>query len=226
MTARNALPVASPIAESLLAANESLSGLWASIVRPIEPGKNTRVIVIAADPGEGATTVAVCIAMGLSEHLQGRVALVETNVQRPGLATYLGVPATPGYAEVAAGEIALEKALRHPLGPELSILPAGALPTPHPGKGNALAARAGSELGEQMFRKLAEDHRYIVIDAPPILHCPEASCLFPHADQVVLVADARNTDKKRTERAARLIQQLGGALSGVILNRGYEGGDD
>jgi Mrp family chromosome partitioning ATPase len=60
---------------------------------------------------------------------------------------------------------------------------------------------------------------YIVVDGPPLDEAPESIALAANVDGVVLVLDARNTRRRIALRAKERIEQVGGKVLGVALNR-------
>src|SRR5919109_814355 len=92
--------------------------------------------VSSAIAGEGKTTVSLGLAVTVAQdYPERRVLLVETDFQRPTLATDFGVEATPGLIDCIVGDEPLELALRGTFLDNLHLLPVGG---PAPGHGRAL----------------------------------------------------------------------------------------
>ncbi len=78
--------------------------------------------IAAAARGDGATTIAGCLARLLIANGK-TVALVDGNFGAPGLAPSLGLAADIGWEDVLAGRVPLADAVIHSLGDQLAVLP-------------------------------------------------------------------------------------------------------
>jgi len=65
----------------------------------------------------------------------------------------------------------------------------------------------------------AQQYDYVVIDGPPLDEAPESIALCTSVDGVVLVLDAQRTRRKGALRAKQRIEEVGGRILGVALNR-------
>ena len=87
-----------------------------------------RAIVISSSlPGEGKTTAAINIALALAE-AEHNVVLVDGDMRRPKLDSYLGLIGSVGLSTVLTGGASLHEALQKTHFPRLSVLTSGAIP--------------------------------------------------------------------------------------------------
>jgi receptor protein-tyrosine kinase len=59
----------------------------------------------------------------------------------------------------------------------------------------------------------------VIIDSPPLLPVSDASLIAPHADQVIVVVNARRTRTGSLRQASDRLLIAKGRLSGVVLNQ-------
>jgi Mrp family chromosome partitioning ATPase len=157
------------------------------------------IAVTSAEPGEGKTTCAANLALGLADETMARVLLVEANLRRPALGNLFGyVPsesfvgrmaefrdATPPYSVAAI------------LGTRLQVaaLPASVAPD----------ARLDRMLLAVALQELREVFDYVVVDAAAVLESADADVASACADGVIVTMRA---SKSRKANVARAVQQL------------------
>jgi Mrp family chromosome partitioning ATPase len=66
---------------------------------------------------------------------------------------------------------------------------------------------------------LRDKYAWILMDAPPVLVVNDASVLASMLDGTVLVIDSGRTRLEALERASLILNDAGGKLLGVVLNR-------
>lgn len=200
-----------PIEEALASIHRSFSPLLAPFVERTKGDTGNRIVFVGPERGAGTTTVATCAALTLVRSFRVDAAVIEANLYAPRMASYLGLPDSPGLLDVADGRSTLEQALRNSQLPGLYVLSAGSHRCREEGR---LASPAVREL----LRCATARHRYSILDAPPLLEYPE-SCSLLEASEVILVVCAGRTTKQHAKTAVQLIQDAGARLLGVFLNR-------
>jgi succinoglycan biosynthesis transport protein ExoP len=60
---------------------------------------------------------------------------------------------------------------------------------------------------------------FVVLDCPPALVVADALALAPLVDAVLVVGDARVSDREAVSRLREELEQVGGAIVGAVLNR-------
>lgn len=185
--------------------------VWAIATRVADEGLPIRLHFSGAEPGAGNTVIAAATALGLVQHLRVPVCLVETDVERPSLAAFLGLSAI-GLSDVLDGRARLEDAVQSPLGfPDLHVLPAGSARSAVSGEFST--ARMRSILAE-----LGELGRYVVIDAPPLADRLESRLLLQESQGAVLVLRAHETRATSAAKAQKILLESGVAVLGSIFN--------
>lgn len=168
------------------------------------------LVVTSANQGEGKSTIAANLARVLAKAGQPTV-LVDGDLRRPQIANVLGLDPSVGLTELLAGHVPLEVALQETDQPGLRAIASGRIP-PNP-----------SELvGSQRMRRLLEElgrDAFVVLDAPPLLPVTDGGLLTAQADGAILVIHTGQTRKEQLELCRKILDQVGGRLFGVVMNR-------
>lgn len=172
-------------------------------------GQDYRVItVLSAVPEEGKSLVATNLARALALDPVGKTLLVDCDLRKPSIHRYCNLPYSPGLSDVLAGNVALEGAVISQE-PGLDVLTAGSQVTDA-----ARAVEMPSFL--HLIRELRNRYRYVVLDCPPVLMCPEPLTLCGISDASLLVVRAWKTQRKLVREAAKLLGKE--KLLGVVMN--------
>jgi receptor protein-tyrosine kinase len=171
-----------------------------------------RVLAVTSPQvGDGKSVSAVNIAAALALADDVSVLLVDADFRRSTLHDQLELPASPGLADVLAGEYALEEAVVRvdSLTPSFYFLPAGR------------KNRNPTELltSERWARCAAELHRefdFTIIDTPPIGVVADHELVQANCDGVILVIRPDYTSRRRCYAAVQSIPKE--RLVGVVTN--------
>lgn len=142
------------------------------------------VAVTSSHPGEGKTTL--CLWLAAEAAAGRRVVLVDADLRKPRLAALAEVPARRGLAEVVAGAVSLDEALRDGPVEGLSVLPARAL-------GGVAADCLARPALRETIAALRDRFDLVVIDTPPVLAVADARLIAPHADAVLYAVQWERT---------------------------------
>lgn len=169
------------------------------------------VVVTSSLPGEGKTLTALNLALTLAEGTQ-RVLLIDADLRRPRIATYLGLEPTIGLTTVLVSGLPLSKAVQHFADTNMDVLTAGAIP-PNP-----------SELldSRQMKEMLAEAKKIydiVLIDTAPVLSVSDAAIIAQDVDSTVIVIDSTRLRQAQLEQTTDTLNAAGAHIAGLILNR-------
>ena len=158
--------------------------------------RNARTVAITSAVGqEGKTVVACNLALALASISGGRrIALVDLDLRRPGIAKAMGIAPEAGMEHVLSGEASLSAACVSTDLPALDLFLAS---EPQPEAHELLAAPIFST----SVRELAKRYDTVVCDTPPILLFPDVPLIMGHVDSCVIVARGGNT-RRAVFRAA------------------------
>jgi capsular exopolysaccharide synthesis family protein len=176
-------------------------------------GRKPRVLLVTGSvEGEGATTVASCLARVLAQDPSKRVLLVDGNARRPGVGLFFGLQPVPGLAQALAGSVRPEDSLRAVERENLHVL--ATLPEEMSG-----AHLFPQPLVRALLSRLAATYDYVILDAPPVLEAPETIVLGGVVDTTLLVVRASSTKGGVVQRAVDTLAKAGVPVLGVVLNR-------
>ncbi|MGY4867404.1 polysaccharide biosynthesis tyrosine autokinase [Mycolicibacterium elephantis] len=169
-----------------------------------------RVIVITSSmPGEGKSTTAINLALALAEG-ERKVIIVDGDLRRPRLHSYLDVVGTVGFSTVLAGGASLQDVVQKTRFPELSILTSGAIP-PNPSE------LLGSMAAKKILDELKNQFDYVVVDSSPLVAVTDAAILSANADGVLIMARFGQTKCDQLSHAVGNLKDVGARLLGAVL---------
>jgi len=172
------------------------------------PGSSITVIA-SPGMGDGKTVTAVNLAAALAHKSEDKVILVDGDLRLSKVHERLGIPKSPGLAEVLSGECALEDAmLRVEQLPNFYVLPAGhaeANPT----------ELLDSSNWRRLLARLREEFRRTIVDSPPVEAVADYDLIAASCDGVVLVVRPDHTSRPLLTSA---LAKVKGKLTGVLIN--------
>jgi Mrp family chromosome partitioning ATPase len=169
------------------------------------------VQVLGCSRGDGASTAAFNFAASLARDADTQVVLVDADLRAPPAAPLrtatAGAPALVNLTYV--GEARAQET-----GDDGSVHPQAA------GREKTdPAVLFQSRRFDMLMVHLTQQFDYLVIDGPPLDEAPESIALSAKVDGVILVIDAQHTRRKTALRAKARVEEVGGRLLGLVLNR-------
>ncbi|MGE0127189.1 MAG: CpsD/CapB family tyrosine-protein kinase [Blastocatellales bacterium] len=172
--------------------------------------RQTQIVVItSALAGEGKTSTTLNLALAVAQSKENRVLVIDGDLRRPNVATYLGMRPKVGLSEVLKGEVETLDSIVCLDEPELYVLPISresANPT----------ELLSSERFAETVRELRDYFDFILIDSPPVMPFADARLLSNHSDAVILVVRAEKAPYETVEKAVEVLPS--GRILGVVLN--------
>jgi protein-tyrosine kinase len=174
------------------------------------PNKPQMLLISSAGPGDGKSTTAINVAAALSLKSEAKVLLVDTDFRRSTIHLQLGLPVSPGLADVLSGAARLEEALiQTEQFPNLSVMLAG---TP----GSNPSELLDSGLWTATCTRLRTMYRYIIADSPPVASVADYDLLQATCDGVIIVARPDHTKRLGLTKAVETVPEA--KLLGVVMN--------
>ena len=168
------------------------------------------VLVTSALRGEGKTTTLVNTAVVFAQ-LGVPVLIIDGDLRRPNCHRLLKMDNSAGLAELLAGQIDVNQAIRSTPVEKLSVISAGALP-PNP------AELLGSERMHELLQQLRQRFEFIFVDSSPLLAVSDGLFLSTMVDGTLLVVN-RKTPKPLVKKARARLSVPQGKIVGMLLNR-------
>jgi capsular exopolysaccharide synthesis family protein len=178
-------------------------------------GKPPGVIAITGtQSGDGVSTTALNLAMMMAR--TGRpTLLIDGNMRRPALHNAFkefGVEQAPGLAEVLAGQVSLEKAVRSLGESKLELLPAGE-------QGVSPQVLLSQPDLKTLFQTVREQYHLTVIDTSPVRQYPDTLHIANLVDGVLLVVSSQGSSRREQQETRRLLDRVEARILGTVLNR-------
>ena len=172
--------------------------------------------ITGCEPGVGVTAIAINLAVSLAASGWCTL-LVDADIRKSPARKRLSVTAAFGLSDYLRGEVPLSLAVAATNIDNLYYL-AGGAPVEDP-----VVLLNSRNL--QSLVELAEAHYdYVIFDSPALNTTIDAALLAEKTSGAILVARYRQTKRRKIEAAVRELQQTGGTLIGIVLNR-VEGRD-
>jgi len=171
------------------------------------------IMVTSALAGEGKSFCAINLALSIAMEMDHTVLLVDADVARPAIPTYLGIQTKSGLLDLLLDDkLELADVMMRTNVERLSILTAG-----------KKSRHATELLASQSMSKLLADiaqryhDRIVIFDSPPLLLTTESHVLATQMGQIALVVEAETTPQKAVMEALRQIESCD--VINLILNK-------
>jgi protein-tyrosine kinase len=175
-----------------------------------EQRKLSALLISSAMAEEGKSFTAANLAHVFALQRERRVVLVDCDLRRGTLASFLGGPSTPGLSEYLAGKCSMQEILQTG-GPEnFFLIPCGTR-IQQPAE-----LIAGPRMGKLM-EQLRARFDWIILDTPPATLFSDASVLADLCDGVLLVVKSGATPIRLAKNASLEFKKK--SLLGVVLNK-------
>jgi capsular exopolysaccharide synthesis family protein len=168
------------------------------------------IVISSPDSGDGKSVTAINTAGALALKSEGQVLLLDADLRRSAVHVQLGLPESPGLADVLAGACTLEDALvRTQEFPNLHVVSAGTTPA------NPVEL-LDSARWKELCAQSRDTFRYVIIDSPPIGAVADYELIQAVSDGVILVLRPDFTNRHLCLRALDFVPKT--KFLGVLLN--------
>lgn len=174
--------------------------------------------VTGTDTGQGKTLTAINLAIALAQDPNTSVFLVDLDLQRPMIATYMGMTFEHGLGDYLTGEAELDQIIYSPGIERLAVIP------------NSVSFEHSSErltgprmLALESYLKAESPPRIVIYDMPPLLMSDDVLTFAPQVDGLLLVVSEGFTARSALKKSKEVLAEMN--LIGVVLNRSTERDD-
>jgi receptor protein-tyrosine kinase len=169
-----------------------------------------RVLVVTSSlPAEGKSTTAINIALALAE-AEHNVVLVDGDMRRPKLHSYLDLIGSVGFSTVLTGRASLHEVLQKTRFPGLTLLASGAIP-PNPSE------LLGSMAAHKVLNELRAGFDYVIVDSSPLLAATDAAVLAAASDGVLMIARFAESKREQLAHGVGNLTNVGARILGSIF---------
>jgi capsular exopolysaccharide synthesis family protein len=174
------------------------------------PWKPRMIAVSSPQVGDGKSVSSANLAGSLALKIEANVLLLDADFRQSSLPRSLGIPTSPGLAEVLNGQCSLREAVvRMDAIPNLCFLPAGEKPY-NP------AELLDSAAWKKLCSVLKAAFHFVVMDAPPVGIVADYELIQAVVDGVVVVIKPDHTNRTLCFNALDSIPD--GKFIGIIVN--------
>jgi protein-tyrosine kinase len=169
------------------------------------------LLITSSCAQEGKSTIAMNLAMSISQEIHKKVILIDADLRRPGV--YIEKYSnSKGLSDYLSGQRAISEILANFESENFVTIPAG---TPPQNPAELIGSRKMKDLISNL-RELGED-TFILIDSPPVLTTSEPLLLSEWVDGVILVVLGGRIPKSDVRRVVDSIGRE--KIIGVVFNR-------
>jgi Mrp family chromosome partitioning ATPase len=191
-------------------ASPSETNLTSTVLDP-----SLRILLLtSANTGTGTSTSAMALAAQLAQMSSGRVLLVDASQSPRNLTQQLGLHKERGFSDLLFNH--LTPPLLQDCVVQTSSLPFDVLPIGRLGRN---AERLNPEQLRHLFRHLAAQYRFVVIDADAVYTASDTLVMSAQVDGVVLVVRGEDTRWEVAQAARQRLAQAGAKVVGSVFNR-------
>jgi capsular exopolysaccharide synthesis family protein len=166
-------------------------------------------IVTSSIQSEGKSTTTANLAIALADS-GVRVLLVDADLRRPKIASYMGLEGSVGLTDVLIGRVPLADVVQEWGRGRLSVLPAGSVP-PNPSE------LLGSAAMGRLITELRSKFDVVLFDTPPLLPVTDAAILSRFVGGVILVVATGRANRHHVGGAISALENVGSKVSGLVL---------
>jgi capsular exopolysaccharide synthesis family protein len=174
---------------------EQYKTLCTKIFVAVEADKRPKSLaVLSSQPNDGKTTTAVNLAATMATSFKQKVIVIDSDLRRPSVHRYLGLPKGPGLVEILQGIQDYRQFTEKPAVRNLYVIPAGGA-TDSPG---TLLNSVGMKV---LLSRLTGKFDVVIFDTPPVMRTADAQAVGALCDYRLFVIKAGVTPRHAIDEA-------------------------
>ncbi|MGX1597888.1 polysaccharide biosynthesis tyrosine autokinase [Dietzia maris] len=168
-----------------------------------------RVFVLTSSVAtEGKSETAINLSLALAES-GNRVLLIEADLRRPLVVSYMSMPDKVGLTNILSGQAAFADVVQETRHDGVDLLACGPLP---PNPSELLA----SDMARHLIDELRSKYDYVIIDSPPLLPVTDGALLARITDGALLVVRSHRTTADQVAQAVDNLAKADATLLGIV----------
>jgi len=170
------------------------------------------ILFLGTSHGNGSSTTAINFATALARDGHLDVLLIETNLRTPRLHEVFSVDPGQNFTGFPSDGKKSDEGFKK-VGPEnlYIVTPGCRLSGP--------LSLVESQRFWEFLKTMRTEFDYVILDGPPLPSFSESKVICNKVDGVVMVVESGKTRKQVALRAKKDIEQAGGTVLGVVLNK-------
>ena len=170
------------------------------------------ILFLGTTQGDGSSTTAINFATTLARDGRHNVLLIEANLRNPSLHEVFHVDPDQSLSGFSTNGNKAASGIKK-VGPEnlYVVTPGSKLSGP--------VSLFESQRFWEFLKTMRTEFDYVVLDGPPLPSFSESKVICNKVDGVVMVIESGKTRKQVALRAKKDIEQAGGTVLGVVLNK-------
>jgi capsular exopolysaccharide synthesis family protein len=168
------------------------------------------LLFTSALPEEGKSSTVCNLAITLARSGK-RVLIVEADLRRPRVASYLGLPNGAGVTSVLSGRMDSDDAIQM-WGDDLFSVLASGPSAPNP------SDLLGSQRMRILIEQLSAQYDVVLVDAPPVLPFADTVATAPSCHGTILVVRQGKTREEHVRQTVEALEAVGSPILGTVLS--------
>jgi len=189
---------------------EAFRSLRTNIKLSRADGLPSSLLVAGPDKGCGKSMIAINLALSFAS-VGEKVLLVDTDLRRPSIESYLGISNVGGLTDLLIGQ---EKEADIFKFNGVDVISSGVLP-PNPSE------LLDSTKMRELLKKWGKAYDLLVLDSPPLLSVSDSSILANEVDETIIVISYGETSRGMISQTVDLFKRLSLKTLGFVLNKVY-----
>jgi len=186
--------------------------LRTNVLKQLRENKWNSFAITSATPDAGKSFISVNLAIAIAMEGNQSVLIVDADLRRPSVGSYLGLQCEFGLVDCLKGDVSLEDVLLNPGIERLIVLPGK---NSDNNSSELISSRKMVNLIQEI--KSHYESRIIIFDFPPLFAADDAMVLMPYADAVLLVVEDGKNTSEELQHSMYILEQTN--LLGLVLNK-------
>ncbi len=176
------------------------------------PDKPVKILAVTSSVrAEGKSTTSINLAIAMA--MDGKsVLLIDCDLRRPTLHTWLKVPRDVGLTNAISGQKEISEVIIPSGHDRLCCLLTGPLP-PNP------TEMLNSAKARELFKELTGQYDLVILDCPPCIGLSDVQVISTIVDSVVIVTSLSVSKKNLLRGTIQALRQAGAPVIGFVFNR-------